>query len=105
MYRVTTVIDRYTLPVDTSNYQVIRVTYSQPPNVKIIKTYQHGELSDGMQLDGRKVIITLTQEETKKFKSGYALSQVRALTNDGKAKTSKTFRLPIDSVLDDVVMV
>lgn len=101
-YRVTTPTHTYNLPMDTSTLSVIQVTYKQGA-VSIVKQYQ-GSLPRGMSLDGKKVIITLTQQETKEFKAVPVKSQVRVLTNVGKALASQKFTINVEDVLNEEVL-
>ena len=103
MFRVTTPVHTYVLPIDTSSCSVIRVAYSQGKK-KLIKAYQGGVAPEGMTLDGKNVIIRLTQEETKDFSSGFLTAQIRVLTDEGESLSSKVFRVTVDDVLDEEVM-
>lgn len=104
MYRVTTPTHTFTLPLDTSTLKEIQVSYKQG-NLKLIKHYQDGTLPPGMTLDDKKVIIRLTQEETKQFDADYAVvSQVRVLTNDDDAFASQYFQVDVENVLNEEVL-
>lgn len=100
MYRVTTPTHTFKLPVDTSEFAEIQIVYKQG-NVSLIKHYQDGTLPSGMSFYEDEVILLLTQEETKQFKSGMVNVQLRALTNSGRAFASQIFKLAANEVLNE----
>lgn len=103
MYRLTTPEHTFTLPENVSDYKVVQVAYKQS-STKFTKTYADGEASSGMSVSGKTVIITLTQEETKKFKKGEASVQVRALTMADKAVASKQFTFTVEDVNNEDIL-
>ena len=104
MYRVTTPTHTFTLPMNTQYLKEIQIMYKQG-GLKIKKHYQDGKLPSGMTLDGKKVIIKLTQEETKQFDArGNVAIQVRVLTDDDDAFASQIFTLGIDEVLNEDIL-
>lgn len=105
MYRATTPVHTFTLPSETSFYKEIQVMYKQGRK-KIVKHYQNNELPEGMTLDGKNVIIRLTQEETLKFDKGKVNVQIRVMTNADDVMASQKFSIDLDDcysedVLDD----
>lgn len=104
MYRVTTPTHTYTLPIETSTCKEILVTYKQN-GITLDKHYENGVLPDGMALDGKNVIVKLTQAETKAFTATSAVhSQIRVLTNDDDAFASQTFTVLIGDVLNEEIL-
>ena len=104
MYRATTPVHTFTLPISTDTLAEILVSYKQG-SVKLDKHYQDGVLPSGMTLDGSKVIVKLTQDETNLFKpNAQADVQVRVLTVSGDAHASKRFGITINSVINDEVL-
>lgn len=103
MYRVTTPEHTFTLPENISHYKVVQVAYKQGSN-KLVKTYANGTASSGMVVSGTNVVITLTQEETKKFKKGEASVQVRALTLADRAVASAQFPFTIEDVNNEDIL-
>lgn len=104
MYRVTTPTHTFTLPDNTSSYDEIQVTYKQN-NVVLTKHYQDEVLPSGMTLNGKNVIIRLTQEETKAFNPRMAvLAQVRVLTGSGDAYASEIFSIDVKDVLNEEIL-
>lgn len=104
MYRVTTPTHKFTLPIQTSTCKEIQVTYKQD-EVSLIKHYQNNTLPEGMTLNGKEVIVQLTQEETKAFKPGSGIyAQVRVLTNDELAYASQMFNVFVDNVLNEEIL-
>lgn len=105
MYRVTTPTHTFTLPIQTATCDEIEVTYKQGSLVKIFH-YEDNTLPEGMTLDGKDVIIKLSQTDTKAFASAFPLRvQVRVLTNDGDVFASQIFTLSVDEVLSEAVLV
>ena len=103
MYRVTTPEHTFTLPESATSYKVIQVAYRQG-SMKMLKTSANGSMSEGMSISGDTVIITLTQEETKKFKKGTASVQVRALTLADKAVASRKFDFEVEDVNNEDIL-
>lgn len=103
MYRVTTPEHTFTLPEAVSSYKVVQVAYRQG-STKFVKAYADGETSPGMYVNGNTVAITLTQEETKKFKKGEASVQVRALTQTDTAVASKQFTFTVEDVNNEDIL-
>ena len=104
MYRATTPVHTFTLPIETNTCKEIQVTYKQG-NTMLVKHYQDQTLPEGMTLDGKKVIIKLTQEETLNFCSEKAaFVQVRVLTSDDSAYASERFKVSITNVLNEEIL-
>ena len=104
MYRATTPRHTYKLPIQASTCKVIQVTYTQG-NTEIVKQSDGATLPDGMTYDENKVIIRLTQEETLRFKAkAPAFVQVRALTYDGDALASRSFKIDVYEVQNKEIL-
>lgn len=104
MYRVTTPIHTFTLPIDTATCKEIQVTYKQNKN-ELIKHYQGGVIPAGMTLNGKDVIIKLTQEESKAFTTGYGVNaQIRVLTTDNEVYASQIFTVVVEDVLNEEIL-
>lgn len=103
MYRVTTPEHTFTLPEDAANYEIIQITYKQG-QTRLIKRYDDGILPEGMRISGKDVTLMLTQEETKKFRKGELLVQVRALTPAGKAYASTRFPIEVEEVNNEEIL-
>ena len=104
MYRATTPTHTFTLPISTDTLSEILVSYKQG-TVRLDKHYQDNVLPSGMTLDGDKVIVKLTQDETKLFRpNAQADVQVRVLTASGDALASKRFGITIKEVINDEVL-
>lgn len=102
-YKVTTPTHTFVLPIETSECSVIQVTYTQGKK-QLLKQYEDGVLPSGMTLDGKNVIINLTQEETKGFQIGSIEAQVRVLTTGGKAYASKAFKVGVSKVNNEDIL-
>ena len=103
LYRLTTPTHTFTLPIDTNECSVIQVIYKQGDNV-LIKEYNRGVMSDGMELSGAKVIISLSQEDTQHMLYGVVDIQVRVLTTGGKAYASQHFSINVDRVNSEDIL-
>ena len=104
MYRVTTPYHTFTLPIQTSQCKIIQVTYEQN-QTQLVKQYENETLPSGMTLDGKNVIIRLTQDETKGFaEAAGVLAQVRVLTNANDAYASQKFEVDVDGVLNEEIL-
>ena len=104
MYRATTPTHTFVLSINTNTCKEILVSYRQG-GVKLDKHYQDNTLPDGMTLDGKNVVIHLTQEETLMFDSKkFANAQVRVLTVDDQAYASQIFSVKVSPVLNEEVL-
>lgn len=103
MYRVTTPTHTFKLPIETNTCSEILVSYKQT-DVCLDKHYENGTLPSGMTLDGKNVIIILTQEETKQFAEGRVKVQIRVLTNAGAVMASQIFTLSVADVINEEVL-
>lgn len=104
MYRVTTPTHTFTLPIQTSSCAEVQVTYKQNAT-QIIKHYQDEVMPSGMSFDGKKVIVRLTQEETKAFNPRMSVfAQVRVLTTGNDAYASQMFSIRVNDVLNEEVL-
>ena len=99
MRRLTTPEHKFTLQIDPSVIDKIRITYAQ--NNVIILTKEGHDVS----IDDNIAKVKLTQEETKKFTAGKeAEIQVRVLTLGNDALASDIIKIDVTKVLDDEVM-
>lgn len=104
MYRLTTPEHTFTLPENASNYDVIQITYKQG-QLKLVKQKDETSTSEGMTINGKNVVVALTQAETKKFKKGTATVQLRALSTLGKAYASSMFTFTVEEVNNEDILV
>lgn len=101
MYRATTPIHTFSLPISTDDCKDIQVTYKQGKNVILEKYMDDRVLPSGMTLHDKDVVVTLTQEETKLFGAKKATVQIRILTDGGTASASDIFDITVKDVLHD----
>ena len=100
MWRGTTPTHTFTLPpeIRSADFENIYITYSQNGEVVLEKTGSELNVSDaGIQL-------TLSQEDTLKFKSGQVKIQLRARLKDGQAVASNIICTTAKEVLKDGVI-
>lgn len=104
MYRATTPTHIFTLPEETDSYREIQVTYQQE-GVILVKHYQDNTLPSGMSLEGSKVYIRLTQEETLAFnpKKG-AKVQVRVMDFNSNVMASQKYPIAISTCLSEDIL-
>lgn len=103
MFRATTPTHTFVLPIDTSICDEILITYMQCKTM-LEKHYQDGILPEGMSLEANKVILVLTQEETKLFGDGFVRVQLRVLTNDNKVYDSQKFTIFAEKALNEDIL-
>ena len=103
MYRATTPVHTFTLPSDTSVYSEIQVTYKQK-NVLLVKHDQDNTLPEGMTLDGKNVIIRLTQEESLLFDKGEVHAQIRVMTGGGDVMASQKFTVQVNTCYSEDIL-
>ena len=98
MYRATTPKHTFLLPFDTRLIDALVLTYSQK-GVVIIEKYL-----DDVTLDDKKVIVTLTQEETMLFnKDNKARIQMR-VKSGSSVIASQILEIDVNKVLNDEVI-
>lgn len=66
---------------------------------KVIKTWDYSSGDVIIDVENKKILVTLTQEETLAFKPGKLYTQLRILFNDDRAFASKIMNLTIEDVL------
>ncbi len=100
MRQATTPEHTFKLPVDTDTCDIIQVTYEQG-KTQLVKEKNRGEIPDEMTLDGQKVIILLTQEETLLFSAKHPVEvQIRVLTNTGRVLASQIWEVDVSKSLN-----
>lgn len=96
MYRATTPMLKFELPLETNTIAVGYITIAQSG-----KTIVEKPLSS-WTLQGKSVKVVLTQEETMKLVPGINVEiQMRIRLADGTALASKIFSLTAERVLKD----
>lgn len=103
MVRVTTPVHTFTLPFDTSLCDAIEVVYKQFYK-KLVKRYENGKLPDGMELNGKDIVITLSQEETGRFSKGTAKIKIRVLTKSGRVLPSDEMEIDIEDTFSEDIL-
>ena len=99
MIRGTTPTLEFVLPMDTGQLAEVFVTVSQDGSVVIDK-----QMKD-LDLNGNKLSVRLTQEETLKLKSGcMAEIQIRARAVAGEAIASNIISVSAGRILKDGVI-
>lgn len=100
MRRGTTPRHTFTLPIDTSLLKEIVITYAQDEKPIVEKR------KDDCKTEGKKIEVTLSQEDTLKFdkKKAYVQIQIRALTHDGVALASGIKNECLSDVLNEEVL-
>jgi len=100
MYRATTPIHTFVLPLNADSYAEIQIAYKQAPvkkpAVNLVKHYQDATLPSGMVLDGKKAVVTLTQEETKMFSKGNMTVHLRVRTTDSHVWATQKWSITVE---------
>lgn len=96
----TTPTHEFELPFDTSTIKTVRVIYCQNNKNILTKT------AEGCKLEGNKVTVKLTQEESFMFNHKYEVCiQVRVLLNTDEALKSEEIHIKPTRCLEDEVIV
>lgn len=99
MIRGTTPIHIFSVPVDPLLIDKLRIIYAQGNEAKIIRTLE------SCAIDGDKVSVQLTQEETLSLNSSQCVQiQMRILTTGGDALASEIKMYLIGELLEDEVI-
>jgi hypothetical protein len=99
MIRGTTPTHIFNIPFDTSLVDEVKITYAQDDIVLFSKT------KDDCILEDNTVKVTLTQEDTFKFKHTKPVQiQIRILTVNGEAFASIVEKVGVSKCLDDEVL-
>ena len=99
MIQGTTPTHQFTIPMDASSVQKVRVTYAQKDDVLLVKE------GEECRMTGNVIEVKLTQEETLLFNEfSHVQIQVRVLTTDGEALASDLIRVPCGAILDKEVL-
>lgn len=99
MIKGTTPTHIFNIPFDTSQIAEVRVLYAQ--NNKLILT----KTTTDVEMEYRKIKVTLTQEDTFLFDTTAVEIQVRVLTNEGVALSSVPQKVGVCKCLEDEVLV
>jgi hypothetical protein len=99
MIQGTTPTHQFTVPMDASLIQKVRITYAQKDTVLLTK-----EETD-CRIEGNVIELKLSQEETLLFDEFSSVQiQVRVLTTGGDALASDLIRIPCGAILDKEVL-
>ena len=99
MIQGTTPTHRFTIPMDASDVQKVRVTYGQSHKVVLTKE------NEDCRVEGNVVSVKLSQEDTLLFDEFSPVQiQLRVLTTGGDALASDLIRVPCGIVLDKEVL-
>ena len=109
MYRATTPTHKFEFDtLDPTTFQELNVYYAQQ-GTEILKKEKSDFFFDTQETDKGIIYsayVTLTQEETKLFKSGKTpvKIQLRALTADNRALATDEYEIPVYNVINDEVL-
>ena len=99
MYRGTTPIHIFDLPVDKDQIKNLRVTYIQRKEKIVEKRLADVELTD------KKVEVRLSQRETFKFDAAFhAYVQIRILTTDNQVFTSEPETIDVKETFNEEIL-
>lgn len=97
MYRVTTPTHTFNFPFETSLIDKLILTYKQNGKTIIEKT------EADVEMDGTKVSVTFTQQETALFKADIAKVQMRVKSGE-KVMASNILTVNVNEVLNKEVL-
>lgn len=99
MIRGTTPTHRFQIPFHTDEVRKLRVWYKQDDELLVTKTEEDAEM------EGNVIKVTLTQEETLKFKENKMVKlQLKVKTVTGATPATPVIKLDPQEVLDDEVL-
>lgn len=108
MIRGTTPTHTFTFNhLDPTTFKVLNIYYAQQGVEILVKnkddcTFTSQETDEGIIYNAS---VTLTQEETKTFKSKYDVEiQLRVLTADDKSLATAKYKLPVWDVINDELL-
>ena len=108
MIRGTTPTHTFTFNnLDPSTFKVLNIYYAQQGVELLSKSKDDCVFSSKETEDGLIYLasVTLTQEETKLFKSKYCVKvQLRVLTEDDRALATPEYEVPVQDVINDEVL-
>lgn len=93
--------------LDPTTFQVLNIYYAQQGVEILSKSKEDCTFSTKETETGNIYLasVTLTQEETKQFKSKYDVEvQLRVLTADNKALATQKYKLSVWDVINDEVL-
>ena len=97
--RGTTPLHLFKLPFDTSLVKSVKIIYSHDQTPVLVKETAH------CTLDGNRITVKLTQEETFLFENNWLVEiQLRVLMENGDALRSKIFHRFTGVLLDEEVL-
>lgn len=99
MFRGSTPTHTFQLPIPASSLTKIRITYSQFDHKVLEKTEKD------VTSEENTIKVTLTQEETLKFKKDKDVRiQLKVLNTLGAVLPSRIFMVPVEDVLNEEVL-
>lgn len=99
MIRGTTPTHIFNLSIETDTIKAVRITYEQFSKVVLEKT------ESDVTMEGKAIKLKLTQEETLRFRNGYAVSfQMKILTNDGVVMACPVKTISVEEILNEEVL-
>lgn len=94
----TTPTHYFTLPFDTSLVAVAQVTYKQWGKIVLQKR------TVDFKMEGNKLSVSLSQEDTFLFEASEVKYQLRVKTTSGKTLKTKVFTMSLEECLDCEVL-
>ena len=99
MIRATTPIHKFTFEnLNPEDFQVLNAYYAQQGEI-ILEKEKSDFIFSSEVLEEKTIYtaqVTLSQEETKLFKSRYEVEiQIRALTDTGQSMASQKYKIPV----------
>ena len=97
----TTPTHTFTLPFETDILDLVEITYKQGNVIRLVKK----STDDSVTMDGKDVVVELTQEETLLFLPELPVFiQVCVLSKQGDALTSNVIKAPVSGVLNPDIL-
>ena len=108
MYRATTPFHKFVFKkINPETFKVLNIYYSQQ-GVELLKKQKSDCTFSTIETEDEDIYtasVTLTQEETKLFKSRYPVKiQLRGLTETGQALATDEYEIEVKDVINDEVL-
>lgn len=95
MYRGTTPELVFTLPIEAATITALNIALSQCGTVMASRGL------DDVEIDGKEIRMTLTEEETLRLRAGFNLSIQLRCGVDESRMASQIFKVPVERILQE----
>ena len=83
-----------TFPIDLENVEGVKITYTQNEDIVIVKE------KDDVTINGKKIIVTLSEAETKLFEPEIPVQVQAKIKRDGQVIPTQIKRVAVKRMLN-----